>query len=83
MHGIDEAIVNVERAFPIPGYTNQNPAAYHSLAQVAHHYLSPTSRILDIGSETRRLYFSSSDFGALLCMILMTLGRRRCGDRIP
>jgi SAM-dependent methyltransferase len=50
MRDIDKAIVNVERAFPIPGYTRQNAAAYRTLAKVALHYLSPASRILDVGS---------------------------------
>jgi SAM-dependent methyltransferase len=50
MNNVDEAIANVERAFPIPGYTRQNVAAYRTLAYVALEYLSPASRILDIGS---------------------------------
>ena len=50
MQDINQAIANVERTFPIPGYTRQNAAAYRTLAEIALRYLSPAARILDIGS---------------------------------
>jgi SAM-dependent methyltransferase len=46
---IEEAVHQVVRRFPFPGYTDPANRAYNELAQIALEYLPPGSRILDFG----------------------------------
>jgi SAM-dependent methyltransferase len=47
---VDDAVLELARVFPFPGYVDVERGTYYTVADVALRYLPPGSRVLDFGS---------------------------------